>query len=52
MKLLIKSATIVDQQSDYHLKQADIFIKDGIIIKIGSSIKEKADKEINIQVKG
>ena len=49
MKLLIKSATIVDQQSDYHLKQADIFIKDGIIIKIGSSIKEKADKEINIQ---
>ncbi|MCL6219389.1 dihydroorotase [Zunongwangia pacifica] len=49
MKLLIKSATIVDQQSDYHLKQADILIKDGMIIKIGNSIKEKADKEINIE---
>ncbi|MDN3594290.1 dihydroorotase [Zunongwangia endophytica] len=49
MKLLIKSATIVDKQSDYHLKQADILIQDGIIKKIGNAIEVEADKEINIK---
>ncbi|WBL24184.1 dihydroorotase [Zunongwangia sp. HGR-M22] len=49
MKLLIKSATIVDQQSDYHLKKADILIEDGVIKKIGNAIETKADKEISIE---
>jgi dihydroorotase len=46
MKLLIKSATIVDKESDFNTKKVDIFIRDGIIKKIGTSLKEKADKEI------
>ncbi|MDT0676832.1 dihydroorotase [Autumnicola musiva] len=46
MKLLIRSARITDTQSDFHNKEVDIFIKDGIIRKIGPSLKEKADKEI------
>ncbi len=49
MKLLIKSAKIVDQQSDYHLKQADILIEHGIIKKIGTAIEAKADKIIDIE---
>ncbi len=49
MKLLIKSATIVDKQSDYHLKQVDILIQDGIIKKIGESINNKVDKEVKIK---
>ncbi|MDT0649474.1 dihydroorotase [Autumnicola edwardsiae] len=46
MKLLIKSATIVDKESDFNTKKVDIFVQDGIIKKIGTSLKEKADKEI------
>lgn len=49
MKLLIKSAKIADPQSSFHNKTADIFIEDGIIKKIGSSLKEKAEKEINAE---
>ncbi|WP_417887848.1 dihydroorotase [Zunongwangia sp.] len=48
MKLLIKSAKIVDQESDYHLKQVDLFIQDGIIQKIGSNLKLEADKTVQI----
>ena len=49
MKLLIKSARIADPQSPFHDKVADIFIEDGIIKKIGTALKEKADKEIKAE---
>ena len=51
MNLLIKSARIIDTNSKYHKKIMDIFIKDGKIEKIATSIKSckeslKAGKEI------
>ncbi|MFD1095769.1 dihydroorotase [Salegentibacter chungangensis] len=46
MKLLIKSAKILDQQSAFHKQTKDILIEDGIIKRISSEIKEKADREI------
>lgn len=49
MKLLIKSAKIVDPESDFHLKQVDLFIENGIIQKIGKKLEFKADKTIEIE---
>jgi len=50
MKLLLKSATIIDATSKYHQKKVDILINDGIIEKIGTSLKsEKIDKEIKLK---
>lgn len=48
MKLLIKQARVVDPSSPFNGQITDIFIENGIIIQIGSNIKTKADKEINI----
>ena len=39
MNLLIKSAKIIDPNSNYHKKIMDVFIKDGKIEKIAKSIK-------------
>lgn len=39
LSVLIKSATIVDPESEYHGKKRDILIVDGKIDKIGSSLK-------------
>ncbi|AVR46452.1 dihydroorotase [Christiangramia fulva] len=49
MKLLLKSVTIIDPQSAHHKKKTDIFIKDGVIGKIGKNISEKADQEIQVK---
>ena len=46
MKILIKSATIIDQKSKYHLQTKDILVKDGFIVKIDNHINDKADKVI------
>lgn len=46
MNILIKQAKVVDSSSPFNGQTADIFITDGIITKIGSSIADKADKEI------
>ena len=48
MKLLLKSVTILDENSPHHNKNLDIFIDHGAIKKIGKGLKEKADKEIKI----
>ena len=41
MNLLIKSATIVDRKSPFHLKSKDILIKNGIISDIKDQIEEE-----------
>lgn len=46
MKILIKQASIVDPSSPFNGQTADIFIENGIITRIGSSLTEKADQEI------
>ena len=46
MNLLIKSATIVDSNSELKGKKSDILIEDGIITKLSSEI----DTEKNIPV--
>ena len=47
MNILIKQARIVDPLSPYNGQITDIFIEHGTISKIGNSITEKADKEVN-----
>lgn len=47
MKLLLKSATIIDKQSVYNNKTLDILIENGIIKEIAKNISSKADKVIN-----
>lgn len=47
MKLLIKSAKIINKQSAYHNKIADIFIENGTIKTIGSNLNIEADREIS-----
>lgn len=48
MKLLLKSVTILDENSPHHNKKLDIYIDRGSIKKIGKDLKEKVDKEIKI----
>lgn len=50
MKVLLRSAKIIDQNSEHHLKTMDILIKYGRIEKIGTSLKsDKLDREINFE---
>ncbi len=50
MKVLLRSAKIIDQNSEHHLKNMDILIKDGRIEKIGTSLKsDNLDKEIKLE---
>jgi len=47
MKLLLKSATIIDKSSPFHLQTKDILIEKGIIKKIANTIQsETSTKEI------
>ncbi|WP_282018846.1 dihydroorotase [Salegentibacter mishustinae] len=46
MKLLLKSATIIDKQSVYNNKTLDILIENGIIKEIAKDISTAADKVI------
>lgn len=46
LSVLVKSATIVNEGKQF---VADVFIKDGIIERIGPSIDIKADREINAE---
>jgi dihydroorotase len=49
MNVLIKSATIVDPGSKYHLKQRDILIVKGVISKIAANIESSKNvKEIKL----
>ena len=53
MTILIKQAKIVDPSSSFNGRTADIFIENGVIQKINSSLNEKADqviKEDNLHV--
>ncbi|MGB8704782.1 MAG: dihydroorotase, partial [Gillisia sp.] len=50
MKILLKSALILDPGSKYHQKKVDLLISDGIIEKIGNNLKiSDADKEIRLK---
>ena len=48
MKLLIKKAKIVDSLSPFNGQITDIFIDNGIIIRISNAITDQADKIIDI----
>ncbi|UJH91835.1 dihydroorotase [Antarcticibacterium sp. 1MA-6-2] len=50
MRLLIKSAKIIDSESSFHKKKMDILIVNGRIEEIGSSLKpSKVDKEVKLE---
>src|SRR5699024_5910641 len=46
MKVLIKSAKIIDSQSSFHQKKMDILIEDGKIAEIAPEIKSSVDQEV------
>ncbi|NND63329.1 MAG: dihydroorotase [Flavobacteriaceae bacterium] len=48
MKVLLKSATIVDPSSKHHLKKRDVLIEKGIIKKIAASISEPKAKVVDL----
>lgn len=45
-EVLIQSATIMDSQTNYHTQKVDLLIKDGIISKIDSKIREQSSFKI------
>ncbi|MEZ4857833.1 MAG: dihydroorotase [Flavobacteriaceae bacterium] len=49
MKILLKSATIVDTTSKHHLKKRDVLIEKGIIKKIAPSLTETSAKTISLK---
>ncbi len=46
MQILIRKAKVIDPQSGFHDKVADLLIEDGVIKNIAVGIKAKADKVI------
>ena len=50
MNLLLKSATIIDKSSPFHLKKNDILISNGVITKISKSI-ENSDNVKEVELK-
>jgi len=48
MKILLKSCTIIDPESPFHLKVKDLFIIGQTIEKIGIALNDKADKTIEM----
>jgi len=48
MKILLKSCTIIDSESPFHLQKKDILITGQNIVKISDHIKEEADKVIEL----
>lgn len=49
MKVLLRSAKIIDPNSEHHYKKMDILIKDGRIVKIEASLKSgDYDQEIKL----
>src|SRR5699024_4997351 len=49
MKILLKSATVIDSNSEYHLSKKDILINNGIIESIENSIDVEAQKVIELE---
>lgn len=50
MKLLLKSATIIDETSKFHHQKKDILIENGVITQIATSIKKPTNcKEIVLE---
>ncbi len=49
MNILLKSATIIDSQSEFHNKKLDILIEKGVITKIGKNINAPKAKEISLK---
>ena len=50
MKVLVRSAKVIDYESPYNNKIVDILIEDGIIKEIASPIKaKKTDLEISFE---
>lgn len=49
MQVLIRKAKVIDPQSVFHDKVADLLIEDGIIKNIGSGISTKAEKVIELK---
>jgi len=49
MTILIKQARIIDSNSPFNGQTADIFIENGIIAQIATSIPKKADQEILVE---
>lgn len=50
MKILLKSATIIDEHSKHHLKKRDVLIESGVITKIAATISSEKDvKEISLK---
>lgn len=49
MKILIKSAVIIDQDSSFHQKKVDILIHNGKIVNLAKYIKEEVDREISFK---
>lgn len=46
MKILIKSAKVIAPESKFHHKTVDILIENGVISKIGTSLKVQVEQEI------
>ncbi len=50
MKILIRSAKVIDASSPFHKKKVDVFILDGIIKQIGTSLEiENIDRVIELK---
>ena len=47
MRILVKSCTVIDQNSPYANKKVDLFINQGIIEKIGENIDIESDKIVS-----
>lgn len=49
MNILIRKATVIDPNSPYHGKVVDVYIEGDKITSIGSDLKRKADKVVEVE---
>lgn len=49
MKILLKSATIIDSNSEYHLSKKDILINNGIIEAIENTLDVSAEETVSLE---
>ncbi len=52
MQILLKSATIIEPTSSFHLKQKDILVSDGVISEIEDSLALKSESGMEIDLSG
>ena len=49
MKILLKNATIINEKSSFHNQKLDVFVVDGVLTQIETTLQIEADQIIDLK---